>query len=328
VPRSPRDRAVARVLWIVLGLNFSVAAAKLAFGAMSGALSLLADGVHALLDGSSNVVGLVGLAAAARPPDAGHPYGHRRFETLTAAGIGVLIAASTFEIARTAIVGAIEGHRAPDIRWQTAAVVAITIIANVVISRYEARRGRELRSAVLSADAGHTMSDALGALAVLASFGAMALGAPPWVDLIAVAVVVALVGRTAYGILKTSFGVLSDHARLDPFAVREVAMRIAGVSGAHKIRSRGPFDAVHVDLHIHVDPGATITEAHAVTHAVKDAIRAAFPDVADVVIHTEPADGRELDVSTVKLPDDPEADHEDEVAAQPPSPPPSSGTSS
>src|SRR5262249_49945111 len=89
--RLQRDQAVSRVLWIVLLLNLGGAALKLGMGWATGALSLLADGVHALLNASSNVVGLVGIAVASRPADAGHPYSHRRFETLAAVSIGLLI---------------------------------------------------------------------------------------------------------------------------------------------------------------------------------------------------------------------------------------------
>ena len=85
---TDRDRAVRRVLWVVLGLNLLVAGGKLAVGTAVGALSLVADGIHSLLDASSNVVGLVGIAAAGKPPDAEHPYGHRRFETIASVVIG------------------------------------------------------------------------------------------------------------------------------------------------------------------------------------------------------------------------------------------------
>jgi cation diffusion facilitator family transporter len=298
--RRERDRAVARVLVIVLALNLCVAAIKLALGTLVGALSLFADGVHALLDASSNVVGLIGIAAASRPPDAGHPYGHRRFETLAALCIGVLILGGMAGVVKGFWDGLV-GHRPPpDVGWTSAAIVAVTIVANFLISRYESRRGAELRSALLQADASHTLSDTLGAAAVLVSFGAVALGVRA-ADLAAAVVVACLIGRTAWSILRANVGVLADSARLDPHEVRRVALQVADVQGAHKIRSRGSADHVHVDLHIHVDPSMTVERAHAVTHEVAAAVRAAFPEVADVIIHTEPADGREKDETSVTV---------------------------
>jgi cation diffusion facilitator family transporter len=176
--------------------------------------------------------------------------------------------------------------------------VFVTIVANLGISRYEAKRGTELKSALLEADAGHTLSDTFGATAVLVSFGAIALGLT-WADMAAALVVSVLIGRTAYAVLSTNLAVLADHSRLDPFRVRDVALQVAHVRGAHKIRSRGSPDHVAVDLHIHLDPGMTVERAHEVTHAVAAAVRGAFPEVADVLIHTEPADGREKDIGSV-----------------------------
>jgi len=299
--RRERDRQVTRVLWLVLALNLGIAAIKLSVGAATGALSLLADGIHALLDASSNVVGLVGIAFASRPADAGHPYGHRRFETLAAVSIGLLILSGMAGIVRGIWEGLL-GHRpAPDVSWVSAALVFVTILANFGISRFEARRGAELRSALLEADAGHTQSDTFGAIAVLISFGAGALGFRS-ADMLAAVVVCLLIGRTAWNVLGSNLGVLADSARLDPHRVREVAMQVAEVRGAHKIRSRGSADHVHVDLHIHVDPLLTVERAHRITHEVARAVHAAFPEVADVMIHTEPADGREHDIGSVAPP--------------------------
>src|SRR5262252_9180335 len=82
---SDRYSAVSRVLVRVLVLNLAVALAKILFGYSSGAISILSDGFHSLTDGASNVIGLVGIYAAERPPDADHPYGHRKYETVAAA---------------------------------------------------------------------------------------------------------------------------------------------------------------------------------------------------------------------------------------------------
>ena len=301
--RRDRDRRVRRVLFIVLALNLAVAAVKLSLSATTGALSLLADGIHALLDASSNVVGIVGIAIASRPADAGHPYGHRRFETLAALCIGVLILGGMAGIFDGLWEG-LAGRRSPPVvTAPSAAILCLTIAANFGISRFEAKKSDELRSGVLEADAGHTRSDTLGATAVLVSFGATWLGFGA-ADMLASIVVAVLIGRTAWNVLRENLGVLADHARLDPMAVHRVAMSIPEVRGAHKIRSRGSADHVLVDLHIHLDPTMTVEHAHRITHDVARAVCAAFPEVADILIHTEPADGRERDIGAV-APSDP-----------------------
>src|SRR6187399_606652 len=73
---------VRRVLAITLVLNLIVAASKILIGLVSGALAITADGFNSLIDAFSNVVALVANRLAERPPDADHPYGHRRFETI------------------------------------------------------------------------------------------------------------------------------------------------------------------------------------------------------------------------------------------------------
>src|SRR5262245_36474047 len=96
---DPRRRAIARILWMTLGLNVLVAVAKLAFGRMSGSLAITADGLHRSSDGSSNAIGLVGLGVAGRPPDDNHPYGHRKYETFAALGVAGLLLLGGREIA-------------------------------------------------------------------------------------------------------------------------------------------------------------------------------------------------------------------------------------
>lgn len=287
-----------RVLWVVLFLNLAVAATKLTVGILMGALALTADGVHSVLDGSSNVVGLVGLALASRPPDAGHPYGHRRFETMAAVVIGLLIAGGVVEIAHRVVDGLVSGREPPNVTWWTTAVVVATIVVNLFVSRYEARRARELGSDLLEADSKHTLSDAMAAGAVLVSFGAVTLGIG-WADLVAATIVSGFIAHTALRILQRNVAVLADEARLDPYEVHRVALEVPGVQGAHCIRSRGTRDHVHLDLHVHLDPDLRLADAHAKTHQVANALRDAFPQVADVIIHTEPADGREEDASRI-----------------------------
>src|SRR5262249_4628580 len=98
-----RHQAVTRVLLLVLGFNLAVAAAKLALGYATGAITIISDGYHSLTDSTSNVIGIIGLRVARKPPDADHPYGHRKFETLAAAGIFVFLLLAVLEIGRSAL---------------------------------------------------------------------------------------------------------------------------------------------------------------------------------------------------------------------------------
>ncbi|HKH73877.1 MAG TPA: cation diffusion facilitator family transporter, partial [Vicinamibacterales bacterium] len=88
---TDRYTEVTRVLNRVLLLNLVVAVAKIALGYYSGAVSILSDGFHSLTDSASNVVALVGVSVARRPPDADHPYGHRKYETMASLAILVFL---------------------------------------------------------------------------------------------------------------------------------------------------------------------------------------------------------------------------------------------
>jgi cation diffusion facilitator family transporter len=87
----------------VLVFNLAVAIAKLVLGYATGAVSVVSDGFHSLADSASNVIGLVGLRVARKPPDVDHPYGHRKFETLAAGGIFVFLLLAVVEIGRGAL---------------------------------------------------------------------------------------------------------------------------------------------------------------------------------------------------------------------------------
>ncbi|GIX47161.1 MAG: cation transporter [Candidatus Tectimicrobiota bacterium] len=284
---AARQRAVRRILLGVLGLNWAVAAAKAAYGQWAGLLSMTADGFHSFMDGTSNLLGLLALAVAARPPDASHPYGHRKFETLATVGIAVLLVLAAYEIALSAF-RRLGSGALPQVTPLGFAVMLVTLGVNLGVSRYEARRGRELGSTLLSADAQHTRTDVYASLSVLASLAAAAAGYA-FLDGLVALVIVGVIVRAALRIFRQELAVLTDAARVDPAVIEKVALSVPGVRACHRIRSRGFEDAITVDCHIWVDPQLPTAEAHRLTHAVMDRIRAEVPGVSEVIVHTEPA---------------------------------------
>jgi len=274
------------VLWRVLVLNLVVAAAKIAFGAITNTVSILSDGFHSLTDSASNVVALVGISVAGRPPDDDHPYGHRKFETLAATAIAVFLVLVMVEVGETAF-GRLRNPSTPRVTAVSFAVMILTLIVNLLVVIYEARAGRRLRSEVLLADARHTRSDVLTSLTVIAALIGVRLGWP-MLDPLASLVVAGFIGYTGYQVARDTSFILSDRIVKNEAELRAVVMGVPGLLGCHHIRTRGSADHVFLDLHIWMAADTPLDEAHERSHVVKDRLMASFPELRDVVIHIEP----------------------------------------
>lgn len=282
-----RTRGIVRVLASILVLNLAVALAKLIYGWRTGAIAIQADGVHSLLDGSSNVIGLIGVWLARRPPDDNHPYGHRKFETFAALGVAVMMMLGCWEIGREAL-DRLRHPVVPRIDDTGFVVLFATLAVNGFVTWFERREGRRLGSEMLMADAAHTGSDVLASVLVLGSFVASRAGIA-WADVAAAVLVVGLILRAGFEIVQGTLSTLGDERRVDPRHVEDTALEEDGVLEVHNVRSRGALDDVHVDLHVLVDPGMAIAEAHSIGHRVEQRLRRRWPTFTDVVVHVEPA---------------------------------------
>ena len=281
-----RHQEVSRVLTRVLVLNLTVAVAKLILGYATGAVSIVSDGFHSLTDSTSNIIGLVGLRAARKPPDADHPYGHRKFETLAAGAIFIFLIIAVMEIGRTAV-ARVGNPIAPDVTWLSFVVMTATLLINLGVVRYEAGRGRALRSELLLADALHTRTDVFATIGVLLSLAGVAAGYP-LLDPIAGIAIAILIARTSLEIARDTSGILADRVVIDEVDIRGVVMTVPEVLGCHHIRTRGSLDYVFLDLHVWLPPAMPLTQAHTLSHVVKDRLMARFPQIADAIIHIEP----------------------------------------
>ncbi|MBA3298175.1 MAG: cation transporter [Acidobacteria bacterium] len=284
-----RASEVSRVLFRVLLLNLGVAGAKLVFGYATGSVSIISDGFHSLADSASNIMGLVATRAARKPPDEDHPYGHRKYETLAAAGIVVFLLFAVIEVARTAL-ARLASEQPTRVTALSFAVMAATLAINLVVVRYEARAGRRLTSELLLADAMHTRSDVLTSCAVIASLAAVKFGYPIF-DPLGGVFIAAFITRTAWHVARDTSQILSDRVVLVEEDIRTVVMSVGDVVGCHQIRSRGSADHIFLDLHVWFRGDTTLYEAHRLSHVVKDRLRDAFPQIADAIIHIEPPPG-------------------------------------
>ncbi len=286
-------RKVFQVLSLTLLSNLLVSFGKIVVGMVVNSLSMVADGVHSLLDAAANVVGLVSVSIASKPADEDHPYGHQKFEVVASLVIAILMGVACVEILER-VLGRFFFHApAPDPNILSFAVMAAAMLISAWISWFEGKNAKQLGSSLLSADSAHTGSDTLSAAAVFMALAGAHFGLG-WVDWLASLIVVVIVAGAAMRIVNQSLSVLSDRVMLDPEQVKEVVRSVPGILACHKVRSHGMPGHIHVDLHIQVSPTMTISESHALTHRVIAVVKESRLGVQEVFVHTEPVKPEDL----------------------------------
>ncbi len=288
VRAQARDRS-AQIQRVLIGLfvaNIVVVGAKFVIGLGIGSLAVLGDAVHASLDAMNNVVALTVIWFAARGPDEDHPYGHSKFETLGALGIVMFLSVSVFELVKGAVGRLVSGTEPLRIgEWELGLLVG-TLMINTVVATYEARKGRELRSDLLLADAAHTKADVFVTLGVLIGV-LLSQAGYAFVDPVVALLVAVVIVVIAYGIVSRTVPVLVDEHVVPSNDIKTVAEEIVGIVRAYDIRSRRSTDQTFAELTIAVDRHASVEQAHRLADSVEARLRSRL-DLGEVVVHIEP----------------------------------------
>lgn len=284
-----RTLEVRRILAVVLWLNLGVFALKVVALVSSHALSVAAETVNSSLDAINNVFALWIVRVAGQEPDDEHPYGHQKFETLGALVLVGFLSTTVFELVQHAVFRLLGRGEAADVRATplALAVIALSMVIGVAVSLWEARRGRQLGSEILVADAAHTGSDVLTSAAVLAGLLAVRMGYPqvdPWVTL----AVAALITRTGWLILRDTVPVLVDERAMEPSHIQRVAESITDVRSAYGIRSRGRKGEMFTELTIAVPADLDVKRAHEIADEVERRVGSEL-GAREVIVHVEPA---------------------------------------
>lgn len=291
MPDTARNRQVRRVLRVTLAANLVVVTAKLVAGVLSGALSVVAEAAHSSVDAVNNIVALVFARVAAAAPDEEHPYGHAKFETLGAVTIVAFLSITVYELVSSALRRLIEGTARPQVSAPLIAVVVGSAAVSLLVSGYEKRRARELRSELLAADAAHTRADVWASAAVLVGLAFVARGYAR-ADAIFTLLVAAIIARAGWKILRRTVPVLVDERAVDPDAIRDIALANDAVRDVYSVRSRGRRSHVFAELTIAVDATLDVEQAHRIADDVERRVTKAI-GAREVVVHVEPAHARQ-----------------------------------
>lgn len=282
-----RSEAVRRVLRLLLVANVAVVLAKAAIGITAGSLAVIGDAVHSSVDALNNILGLIVVRVASKEPDDEHPYGHGKFETLGALAIVLFLSITCFELLRNSVGRLIDGGRPVHVTDLSLVLMLATLATNVVVAWYENRRGHELASELLIADAAHTRSDVFITIGVLIGV-LFARQGYTWVDPAVAIVVAILIARVAYHILGRTVPILVDERAIPEPTIRESAQAVEGVKSAYGIRSRGGNAGVrYAEVTIAVDSAANVADAHAIADKVEERLKKDL-ELEAVTVHVEP----------------------------------------
>ncbi len=282
-------RAFLLVTWVGLWINVALSILKIAAGILGNSRAVLADGFHSLSDLATDIALLIGVRFWKAPADADHPYGHQRVETLVTLGIGVLLAVIAVLLVRDAALTQLRGEHGR-VGLIAALAAGLSIIVKEILYRWTVKKGRELRSSALIANAWHHRSDALSSIPAAAASG-LAYFAPKLaiIDLIGTIVVAVFLCYAAWKIALPALNELTDRGVCAETEARlmSVALAVPGVKDVHAMRTRFLGAGVQVDLHVMVDGHMSVDEGHKVATDVENALVNFGPEVTDVLVHLE-----------------------------------------
>ena len=278
--------AVRKVLIITLLLNLFVMGLKAVVGMLTGSLSLWADALHSVTDSASNVLGLITSQFSSPHPDREHPYGHQKFEAVGALGIAMFLAIACFEILQGAVDGIIKGGHVVKISAPQLWLLLIVLGINIFVAYYERAVGTRIGSAILIADAKHSMSDVWVTISVIAGLVGVWLGYQ-WLDVVLAFPVALFVFWSGWGVLNENLPYLVDQMAIAPEVINAIALSVPGVINCHDIASRGVLGRqVFIEMHLIVD-AKDVETAHRITEQVETQLEERF-NPARILIHVEP----------------------------------------
>jgi cation diffusion facilitator family transporter len=287
---SDGTRSAIRVSILGLVTNTVLGIVKLTAGLVGHSSALVADAIESILDMTSSTIVLGGLSIAARPPDENHPYGHGKAEALAALGVALLLIGAAVGVTIHAAVGITRGVSPPS--WFTLPILFVIVLVKESLYRLAWRVGTDAGSTAVKADAWHHRADSLSSLTAAIGIAVAILGGERYniADPLAAVVVAVIIAVNGLRLVRPALADLMDAEPAENVAgdAAEAARSVPGVREVEKVFARKMGLTYLVDMHIEVDGGMSVRDAHDLAHRAKQQILEECPRVRDALIHIEP----------------------------------------
>ncbi|WP_217126537.1 cation diffusion facilitator family transporter [Hydrogenophilus thiooxidans] len=276
-----------------MATNATLALLQIAVGLFANAFSLVADAFHTLADLTTDALIAWASRRAGAPPDADHPYGHGRLETVASLALGAVLVGVGGGFVWAAAQRLQNTETLPAVTYPALVVALLVLASKEGLYHWLKRQGKRLNAPVLVAAAWHARSDAASSLVVALGIGASLVGYPA-LEPIAAAIVGFLIASMGVRFAYRALTELIDTA-LEPEQVAAIAEAIRttpGVVDLHELRTRRMGHQALVDAHVQVAPRLTVSEGHRVAEKVIARLKTRFHDehalaIGDVTIHID-----------------------------------------
>ncbi len=280
-----------RVVLVSIVSNSALIAFKVVAGILMGSVAVISEAIHSSIDLIASVVAYIAIAKADEPADAGHPFGHGKFENISGFFEALLIFFAAGIIVAEAIQKLLNLHSVVVSHyWDWGiGVMAISTIVNLVVSRTLFHSAKKHGSIAIEADAAHLGADVLTSLGVMAGLVAIRLTHLVFLDPLIAIAVAGLIIRASIDLTLRSIADLADQKLPDHEidAIEKIIRTHPEITSYHKLRTRKSGSRREIDLHIQVDSSTSLRDAHDLCFKVENAVKEAFPG-AYVTIHVEP----------------------------------------
>ncbi len=272
---------------------------KFIAGLLGHSSAMIADAFHSLSDLVTDVVVLLFVKISSKPQDENHKYGHGKFETIATFLIGLALIAVAIGIIVSGcqqFVLWLNGGDIPAPEPIALWAALVSIVTKEILFRITLRKGRQIDSQVMIANAWHHRSDALSSIGATIGIGGAILLGDRWtvLDPLMGIVVGTMLIKVAVDLLRNSVDELTE-AALPPEKEQEIIAVILShpeVCEPHNLRTRRIGNRIAIEAHIRMNGNLTLNEAHERTSEIEKDLRDHFGKNALITLHVEPTKER------------------------------------
>ena len=268
--------------------NICLFALKYWAGIVSGSIALMADAWHTLSDSISSVVVIVGAKLASKQPDKDHPYGHGRWELISAIIIAIILVLIAIGFVTDSI-SQLRTKESANFGTLAIVVTVVSIVVKELMAQYAFFLGRKSGSSTVKADGWHHRTDALSSLVILV--GILFKNYFWWIDGALGLAVSMMLMFAAYQILKEAVDKILGEEPGEEL-IEEILGHMRSLFDydlhPHHFHLHNYISSKELTFHIKIDNTISVEEGHAIATAIEDLIDEKLSIKS--TIHLEPID--------------------------------------